>query len=155
MDPSHRSFAAAVRSCDLAASNVDRKPGNSKHPLYSTGSKHLKERLLQCFEVYDIVEKTTRMPKFLADAYRVIRDRCEVVSFEVFNSRCNKNTIYIDHQLSKCDLAAIGGDFSKVISDNLMQYLFPDPQRRAGMRVLHENALTCIQLVEALDTNNK
>lgn len=129
--------------------------GRMKHPIYSTGSKHLKRRLLQCFEMYDIIDKTNRMPKFIADGYKVIRDLCRVVTYEEFNKRCHENSQLIDHLHSECDLAAIGGDFSKVISDKEMIEFFPDPKRRAGMRVVYQNAFNCIQLVEALDSNNK
>lgn len=129
--------------------------GTDKHPMYSTGSKHLKKVLLQCFENYDIIENATRMPKFISDGYKAIRDCCRVVTHEDFNKRCLNHSAHTNHLHSYCNLAAIGGDFSQIISEEDMIEFFPDTGRRAGMRVIYQNALNCIQLVESLDSGNK
>lgn len=129
--------------------------GTDQHPILSTGSKHLKKRLLQFFEAVHIIEKSSRMPKFTAEAYKVVRERCRVVTSEVFNKRCIRYLVYKDILLSPCDLGQIGDDLSKIFSEQLMVKFYPNQQRRDDMRELYQNALNAIQLVAAIDADNK
>lgn len=128
--------------------------GTKKHPIYSTGSKNLKKRLLQSYEMMDVVDKNW-MPKFTAGAYKVMRDRCRVIESAKFNERCDCLTMHLNNELSPCDLRGIGNDLTKVFSDTVMQELYPDQELRDGMRELYQNALNAIQVVAALDSNSK
>lgn len=133
------------------------KIGTTKQPILSTGSRHLKKMLLLLFENMYVIQKKTMLPKYSREAYKEIRERCRVVRATDFAQQCLSRTLCRMNLLSQCDLSQIGGDINKVYTEEDLQIRFPDPdvKTRDGIREQFQNALNCIQLIFALDRNNK
>lgn len=126
------------------------------HPILSTGSHHLKLRLLQTFATMTVVWRDSGELIHCPTGYETIRQMLGIMSHSEYAAWITetKNVLEKTKCLTTVDWAQLSGDLEEIICDEQLQVKFGDDRWQA-LKTIYTNALNCALLLAALEADDR